>query len=127
MRISDWSSYVCSSDLQLRNRLLRVPGVKRVVIIGERPERIFVNFSQERLATLCISPREIFAALNDQNLLTPAGSIESKGPQIQVRLDGAFDEIAKIGETPIVAAGRTLKPSDEIGRASCRERVCQYV
>src|SRR3546814_4097002 len=32
---------------QLRNRLLRVPGVKKVVIIGERPERIFVNFSQE--------------------------------------------------------------------------------
>src|SRR3546814_1532679 len=60
MRISDWSSDVCSSDLaeQLRNRLLRVPGVKKVVIIGERPERIFVNFSQERLATLGISPRE---------------------------------------------------------------------
>src|SRR3546814_20148007 len=31
---------------------------------------------------------------------------------IQVRLDGAFDEIAKIGETPIVAEGRTLKLSD---------------
>src|SRR3546814_19858512 len=101
MRISDWSSDVCSSDLaeQLRNRLLRVPGVKKVVIIGERPERIFVNFSQERLATLGISPREIFAAPNDQNLLTPAGSIANKGTQIQVRTDGAFDEIARIAQT----------------------------
>ncbi|MDF0544874.1 efflux RND transporter permease subunit [Sphingobium sp. H39-3-25] len=97
---------------QVRNRLLRVPGVKKVVIIGERPERIFVNFSQERLANLGIAPREVFAALNDQNLLTPAGSIESRGPQIQVRLDGAFDEIAKIGDTPIVANGRTIKLSD---------------
>ena len=97
---------------QIRNRLLRVPGVKKVLIIGEQPERIFVNFSHERLANLGISPREVFAALNDQNLLTPAGSVESSGPQVQVRLDGAFDDIAKIGNTPIVANGRILKLSD---------------
>jgi multidrug efflux pump subunit AcrB len=97
---------------RVRNRLLRVPGVKKVLIIGERPERIFVNFSQERLSNLGISPRDVFAALSNQNLLTPAGSIENHGPQIQVRLDGAFDEIGKIGETPIMANGRTLKLSD---------------
>jgi len=97
---------------QIRNRLLRVPGVKKVLIIGERPERIFVNFSQERLANLGIAPRDIFSALNDQNLVTPAGSVESSGPQVQVRLDGPFDDIAKIGQTPIVANGRTLKLSD---------------
>ncbi len=97
---------------QIRNRLLRVPGVKKVLIIGERPERIFVNFSHERLANLGISPRDIFSALNDQNLVTPAGSVESSGPQVQVRLDGPFDDIAKIGQTPIVANGRTLKLSD---------------
>jgi multidrug efflux pump subunit AcrB len=97
---------------RVRNRLLRVPGVKKVLIIGERPERIFVNFSQERLSNLGISPRDVFAALSNQNRLTPAGSIENHGPQIQVRLDGAFDEIGKIGETPIMANGRTLKLSD---------------
>jgi multidrug efflux pump subunit AcrB len=97
---------------QIRNRLLRVPGVKKVLILGERPERIFVNFSQERLANLGLSPRDIFSALNDQNLVTPAGSVESSGPQVQVRLDGPFDDIAKIGQTPIVANGRTLKLSD---------------
>lgn len=97
---------------QIRNRLLRVPGVKKVLIIGERPERIFVNFSHERLANLGIAPRDIFSALNDQNLVTPAGSVESSGPQVQVRLDGPFDDIAKIGQTPIVANGRTLKLSD---------------
>lgn len=97
---------------RIRNRLLRVPGVKKVLIIGERPERIFVNFSHERLSNLGILPRDVFAALNDQNFLTPAGSVESHGPQIQVRLDGPFDEIRKIGETPIVANGRALKLSD---------------
>jgi multidrug efflux pump subunit AcrB len=97
---------------QIRNRLLRVSGVKKVLINGERPERIFVNFSQERLATLGILPRDVFAALNDQNLLTAAGSIESSGPQVQLRLDGAFDDVAKIGQTPIVANGRMLKLAD---------------
>ncbi len=97
---------------QIRNRLLRVPGVKKVLINGERPERIFVNFSQDRLATLGISPRDVFAALSDQNLLTAAGAVESAGPQVNIRLDGAFDDIAKIAQTPIVANGRTLKLGD---------------
>ena len=97
---------------QIRQRLLHVAGVKKVNIIGERPERIFVEFSYARLANLGISARDIFAALNNQNLITPAGSIDTSGPQVLVRLDGALDDLEKIRETPIVAAGRTLKLSD---------------
>ena len=97
---------------ELRQRLLHVPGVKKVNIIGERPERIYVEFSYARLATLGISARDVFAALGNQNLVTPAGSIDTDGPQVQVRLDGAFDDLQKIRDTPIVAAGKTLKLSD---------------
>jgi len=96
----------------LRQRLLHVPGVKKVNIIGEQAERIFVSFSHDRLATLGISPQDIFSALNSQNVLTPAGSIDTQGPQVFIRLDGAFDKLEKIRETPIVAQGRTLKLSD---------------
>lgn len=96
----------------MRQRLLHVPGVKKVNIIGEQAERIFVEFSHERLATLGVSPQEVFAALNNQNALTPAGSIETKGPDVFIRLDGAFDELQKIRDTPVVAQGRTLKLSD---------------
>jgi len=96
----------------LRQRLLRVAGVKKVNIIGERPERIFVEFSHTRLATLGVSARDIFQALNAQNLITPAGSIDTQGPQVLMRLDGAFDNLQKIRDTPIVAAGRSLKLSD---------------
>lgn len=95
-----------------RQRLLHVPGVKKVNIIGERPERIFIKFSHERLATLGIAPQTIFAALNSQNALTPAGSIETHGPQVFVRIDGAFDQLEKIRETPIEAKNRTIKLSD---------------
>lgn len=96
----------------LRQQLLHVPGVKKVNIIGEQPERIFVSFSHDRLATVGVSPQDIFAALNSQNVLTPAGSIETRGPQVFVRVEGAFDSLEKIRQTPIVARGRTLKLSD---------------
>ncbi|CAI1512990.1 MULTISPECIES: efflux RND transporter permease subunit [Serratia] len=96
----------------LRQRLLHVPGVKKVNIIGEQAERIFVSFSHDRLATLGVSAQDIFAALNNQNVLTPAGSIDTRGPQVFIRLDGAFDTLEKIRETPIVVQGRTLKLSD---------------
>ncbi|WP_449546342.1 efflux RND transporter permease subunit [Lelliottia amnigena] len=96
----------------LRQRILHVPGVKKVNIIGERAERIFVSFSHDRLATLGISPQDIFSALNSQNVLTPAGSIDTSGPQVFIRLDGAFDKLEKIRETPLVVQGRTLQLSD---------------
>ncbi|SCZ22089.1 MULTISPECIES: efflux RND transporter permease subunit [unclassified Pseudomonas] len=96
----------------LRQRLLHVAGVKKVNIIGEQAERIFISFSHDRLATLGVSPQDIFAALNSQNVLTPAGSIETKGPQVFLRVEGAFDTLEKIRDTPLTIQGRTLKLSD---------------
>ncbi len=96
----------------LRQRLLHVPGVNKINIVGERPERIYVAFAEERLATLGVSPRDIFTALSRQNLITPAGSIETKGRQVVVRLDGAFDDLSKIRDLPIVANGNTLRLSE---------------
>ncbi|MGX9773015.1 efflux RND transporter permease subunit [Janthinobacterium aestuarii] len=96
----------------LRQRLLHVPGVKKVNIIGEQAERIYVEFSQERLATLGVRAQDVFAALNGQNALSPAGSVETRGPQVFIRLDGALDALQKIRDTPVAAQGRTLTLSD---------------
>ena len=89
-----------------------MPGVKKIDIVGERPERIFVDFSYERLATLGVSARDIFDALVRENAVTPSGSIDTKAQQVYIRLDGALDDLEKIRDTPIVAGGRTLKLSD---------------
>src|ERR1700740_3653718 len=96
----------------IRQELLHVPGVKKVNILGERPERIFVEFSYPRLVTLGVTAQDIFAGLRNQNAVTPAGSIDTKGPQVFVRLDGAYDDLQKIADTPIVAGGHNLKLSD---------------
>lgn len=96
----------------IRQDLLHVPGVKKINILGERPEQIFVEFSYAKLATLGISAQDIATALQRRNTVTPAGSIDTEGPQVFIRLDGAYDSVKAIADTPIVAAGRTLKLSD---------------
>jgi multidrug efflux pump subunit AcrB len=97
---------------KIRQDMLHVPGVKKINILGEQPEQIFVEFSYEKLATLGISSQDIAAALQRRNTVTPAGSIDTQGPQVFIRLDGAYDSIQSIADTPIVASGRSLKLSD---------------
>ncbi|MCK9909018.1 efflux RND transporter permease subunit [Microbacteriaceae bacterium K1510] len=96
----------------IRQDLLHVPGVKKINILGERPEQIFVEFSYAKLATLGVSAQDIVAALQRQNTVTPAGSIDTRGPQVFIRVDGAYNNVQAIADTPIVAAGRMLKLSD---------------
>ncbi|MDR3517637.1 MAG: efflux RND transporter permease subunit [Azospirillaceae bacterium] len=96
----------------LRQKLLHVEGVRKVDIMGERAEQIFVEFSYARLANLGIAPQDVFAALAKQNAITPAGSIDTSGPQVFMRLDGAFDDVQKIRDTPVVSGGRSLRLSD---------------
>src|SRR6266567_8312281 len=87
----------------LRQDLLHVPGVKKVNVFGERPERIFVQFSYDRIATLGVSARDIFDALVRQNAVTPSGSIDTQSQQVYIRLDGALNDLEKIRDTPIVS------------------------
>jgi multidrug efflux pump subunit AcrB len=47
----------------LRQDLLHVAGVKKINILGERPEQIFVEFSFARLSTVGISAQDIVVAL----------------------------------------------------------------
>ncbi|WP_306477250.1 efflux RND transporter permease subunit [Methyloversatilis sp.] len=97
---------------RLRERLLRVPGVNKVNIIGERPERVFVELSYERLTTLGIDARDIFDALARQNAVTPAGSVGTDGPRVFLRLDGAYAGVDTLRNTPVRAGDRTFRLGD---------------
>ena len=97
---------------RLRERLLRVPGVNKVNIIGERPERAFVELSYERLTTLGIDARDIFDALARQNAVTPAGSVGTDGPRVFLRLDGAYAGVDTLRDTPVRAGDRTFRLGD---------------
>ncbi|QEY61784.1 efflux RND transporter permease subunit [Metapseudomonas lalkuanensis] len=96
----------------LRQGLLNLPGVKKVNILGEQAQRIFVEFSYQRLATLGLKPEQIFEALGKQNGVAPAGFVETSGPRAYIRLDGAFDSLKLIENVPINAGGKLLRIAD---------------
>ena len=96
----------------LRQRLLKVPGVQKVNILGEQQQKIYVEISHERLATLGIKAQALFDALNQQNNVTASGFVETAGPRVYLRLDGAIDSVEAIKQIPIAAGGRTIKVGD---------------
>lgn len=96
----------------LRQRLLGLPGVKKVNILGEQAQKIYVDLSYRRLATLGVNAFQIFEALAKHNAVTPAGSVETSGPRVFVRLDGRFGDLEAIRSVPVAAGGRTLRLAD---------------
>ncbi|MCE4224088.1 efflux RND transporter permease subunit [Methylobacterium sp. C25] len=96
----------------LRQRLLRVPGVEKINILGEQAQKIFVEVSYQRLATLGISGQQLLTALANQNDVTPAGFVETVGPRVYLRLDGAIDSLDVLRNLPVAAGDRSLKLGD---------------
>ncbi|MBX9932663.1 MAG: efflux RND transporter permease subunit [Methylobacterium sp.] len=96
----------------MRQRLLRVPGVEKINILGEQAQKIFVEISYQRLATLGITGQQLLAALANQNDVTPAGFVEASGPRVYLRLDGAIDGLDAIRDLPVAAGDRSLKLGD---------------
>ena len=69
----------------IRQRLLRVHGVEKVNILGEQAQRIYIEISYQRLATLGANATDLLQALKLQNDVTPAGFVETTGPRVYVR------------------------------------------
>ncbi|GJE61422.1 efflux RND transporter permease subunit [Methylobacterium trifolii] len=96
----------------LRQRLLRVPGIEKINILGEQAQKIFVEISYQRLATLGITGQQLLTALGNQNDVTPAGFVETAGPRVYLRLDGAIDSLEAIRNLPVAVGDRSLKLGD---------------
>jgi multidrug efflux pump len=111
----------------IRARLLRLPGVKKVNIVGEQAQRINVDVSYRRLATLGVMPGQIVAALQSQNAVVPAGAVQTVAQTLRVRVDGAFDDLDAIRSTPLVANGQMLRLGDIATVARGYEDPPQYL
>src|SRR5438045_6357369 len=95
-----------------RQRLLKVPGVTKVDVYGNQDERIFVEFSHAKLATLGITPQALFDSLAKQNNVTPAGTVETSSQRVPLRVTGALDGAKAVAETPVESNGRVLRLGD---------------
>jgi multidrug efflux pump subunit AcrB len=75
-------------------------------------EKIFVEFSHAKLATLGIPPQALFDSLAKQNAVVPAGTVESGAQRISVRVSGALAGARAVEETPVEANGRVFRLGD---------------
>src|SRR5436190_8183199 len=96
----------------LRQKLLKVSGVTKVNLYGTQAERIFVEFSHAKLATLGITPQALFDSLAKQNNVTPAGTVETSSQRVPLRVTGALDGVKAVAETPVESNGRVFRLGD---------------
>ena len=96
----------------IRDRLQRLPGVQKAVLIGERPERVFIEFDTAKLLSLGIAPESILDAIEASNRLLPAGLIETNGPRMYLRMDNSLDNAKQIESVPIRIGGKLVKLGD---------------
>src|SRR4029450_2889851 len=73
----------------IRSRLLQVPDVAKVNLIGQQPERIYIEFSPAKLAGYGLNPAALTAALYAQNADAPSGVITTDKEGIKLRVSGA--------------------------------------
>jgi multidrug efflux pump len=97
---------------RVRSELLRVPGVAKVDFIGEQDEKIFVELSNGKLATLGVEPAKIIETLAAQNVVSTSGVFDTPDARIFVRSTGSFDSIDAIRDIAIRANDRVLRLGD---------------
>jgi multidrug efflux pump subunit AcrB len=95
-----------------RSRLLLVPDVSKVEILGAQDEQIFLEISTERLAALGLDYGAIIATLQAQNAVRPAGVVQTGEERIALRVSGAFTSEADLLAVNFLTDGRILRLSD---------------
>ena len=96
----------------IRQELLTVPDVAKVEFFGEQDQRIYVEFSPLRIASLGIDPASLASAIAAQNAKGAAGYFELQDERIYLRPEGDFSDLDAIRALPIRAGGRTLRLGD---------------
>lgn len=96
----------------IRDELLHIPNVGKVEIYGAQEERIYIDLSNAKLATLGIDQATLVQALNQQNAVAGAGFFETQSERIQIRPGGAFDSVQAVADTLVRAGNRSFRLGD---------------
>ncbi|MDQ2694265.1 MAG: efflux RND transporter permease subunit [Pseudomonadota bacterium] len=95
-----------------RQELLRVDTVSRVDILGVQDEKIYVEVSDNKLASLGLSPLPLFSALQEQSALEPAGTVTTASDRVWARVSGTFDSLDSIRDLGLAANGHIFRLGD---------------
>ena len=96
-----------------RQQLLKVKDVNKVELFGVQDEKLFIEISQRRLATLGLDMAAVLSQLGQQNAVESAGAVQSPLDIVQVRVGGAFNSVEQLKAMPIRAStGVQMRLSD---------------
>ncbi|HSI41632.1 MAG TPA: efflux RND transporter permease subunit, partial [Xanthobacteraceae bacterium] len=95
-----------------RSKLLHVPDISKIEILGAQDERIFVEFSMQELASLGIDRQALVAALRTQNVVQPSGTIQTGNEKLALQVSGSFGSENDIRDINFVVGGRMLRLAD---------------
>ena len=96
----------------IRSRLLHVPDVSSIEILGAQDEQIFAEFSTQQLAGLGIDRAALIAALQAQNAVSPSGSLQTGDEKLLLQVSGAFRSEQDILAVNFPSNGRLIRLRD---------------
>ncbi len=98
--------------IQARDMLLTTPGVEKAVIIGDQPEKIFIDVSSKALAERGLTLNDIRNALAGQNDVDPAGSVDTGERSVRISVEGSVDKVDDIRELRLRSGDQVTRLGD---------------
>lgn len=97
---------------RLQLQLQRIKDVGKVELVGLQDEKIWIDLSNTKLATLGLPLAAVQKALEEQNAVTATGFFETETDRVQLRVSGRFDSVEDIRAFPIRVGDRTFRIGD---------------
>jgi multidrug efflux pump len=95
-----------------RNEFLRVSDVNKVDLVGKQQEKIYVETSTAKLASLGLDPTLIASTLAQTNAIAAGGTVQTTGERVRLAVSGEFDSVERIRAIGIHAGQRTFRLGD---------------
>jgi len=97
---------------RIQIQLQRVKDVGKVELLGLQDEKVWIELSNVKLATLGLPLAAVQQALEEQNAVSTAGFFETSSERLQLRVSGNFQSVEQISNFPIRVADRTFRIGD---------------
>lgn len=111
----EWREMETTAE-RLRARLLGLPNVAKVEIVGVQPQRVFIEYDKARLADLGLSPSDLARQLQDRNILLAGGQIRTSGEQIEIGPGGSFTSLDDIRRMSVTLPSGELAALEDLAR-----------
>ncbi len=90
----------------VRARLLKLPDIEKIDLFGEQPQKIIIEISNQKLTTLGISPAQLAQLLQQQNMVTSAGTYHAGQERVRIAVSGRLQTLEALKQSPIRAGNQ---------------------